>query len=702
MNKVKNDIMGRAYLVASFCLLFGLIVFGKVIYIQYAEGHELKEKAREETIKIEQIEAMRGNILSRNGSLLATTVPVFEVRMDVASPHISTKLFNKKRDSLALMLSRLFNDKSAQKYRQILQNARNKGNRYLLIQRNVDYGQLKQMREFPIFRRGKFKGGLIALQQNKRKMPFGMLAKRTIGYELEKENISVGLEGAFSEQLKGESGARVVRKVSGGYWIPVNYGKDIEPRNGSDVITSIDVNIQDVAENALWRQIEAHNARAGCAIVMEVETGEILAMANLSRDKNGNLGEYYNFAIAERFEPGSTFKLASMLVALEDDQIELDDTIYTAKGSYKYANRTMYDDHAFDNEFTSVRTIFQHSSNVGISRIIHRSYKDNPEKYISGIKRLSLDKAVGFEIPGEGTPYIKSTKDKSWSAVSLPWMSIGYELQLTPLQTLSLYNAVANGGKMVKPHIVKEIRKAGKTIKKYDTEVIDKSIASEETIALARELLEGVVEDGTATRTFKNSPYTLAGKTGTAQIAINGRYDKSNYNATFAGYFPADNPKYSCIVVIHRPRSGSIYASTLAVPVFRSIADRVYATDLAIHAGKKYENQENTSIPAIWSAYYPDLKEVYSELDIDCPLLPDNTKWVISRREDDSISMAERSILSYSIPDVRGMMARDAVYMLEDLGLSVNISGFGKVKNQSIPAGSSVKKGSEIKLTLAI
>ncbi len=702
MKKVRNDILGRAYFIASLASILGLLILGKVVYIQQVEGHELRQKAQEESIRLESIEAMRGNILSRNGSLLATTVPMFEIRMDIASPHISTKLFNSKRDSLALMLSKLFHDKTRQKYSSILQNARDKGNRYLLIQKNVDYGQLKKLSKFPIFRRGKYKGGLISLQQNKRKMPFGMLAERTIGYEIKDAGISVGLEGRYSEYLEGESGVRLVRKIAGGYWIPVDYSQDIEPQNGSDIVTSIDVNIQDVAENALLLQMKKQNAVAGCAIVMEVSTGEILAMANLKKNKKGEYGEYFNYAIAESMEPGSTFKLASIIAALEDNIVALDDTIYTGDGHWKYENRTMNDDHKIDEGFPTVRKVFEKSSNVGVSRIIDRGYRKRPQKYIDRLYDMSLNKPLGFELAGEGTPYIKNPDDPSWSLVSLPWMSIGYEVLLTPLQVLTLYNAVANDGKMVKPILAKEIRKAGKTTKVFETEVIKNSIASQKTIQKAQDLLVGVATDGTVETVFKNSPYTLGGKTGTAQIAINGRYDKTHYNATFAGYFPAKNPKYSCIVVISRPSAGKFYASSVAAPVFKAIADRVYATDLAIHRGLITDSITGTGVtPAIWSGYYPDLKQIYNELQIDAPEMGNDARWVTIHRDEDKLEFKERNILQKRVPDVRGMAAKDAIYMLESLGLEVKINGMGRVSKQSLNPGGTFKKGNKIELLLA-
>ncbi|MCK4639399.1 MAG: penicillin-binding protein 2, partial [Bacteroidales bacterium] len=424
-----------------------------------------------------------------------------------------------------------------------------------------------------------------------RKMPFKELAKRTIGYENKKENLFVGLEGAYSEYLEGKKGKQLRQRICNGDWKPIQDENEIEPQNGKDIITTIDINIQDVAENALLEHLKEHKAFQGCAILMEVETGYIKAIANLQYDSSDNkYKESYNYAFAENVEPGSTFKLASMIAVIEDRKVNLSDTIDTGDGWIVYYNRTMRDAYKIRDGKITCREAFEKSSNVGVSMIIWDAYKKNPEKFVEHLYDMSLNKPLGIEFQGEGHPFIKHPKDKKiWYGTTLPWMSVGYEISLTPLQILTFYNAVANGGKMVKPMFVKEIRQTGKTIKTFKPVVINKSICSKRTIDTVQSLLEGVVERGTA-KSLNNSIYKIAGKTGTAQIANKNKgYNKGFYNASFVGYFPADDPKYSCIVVVNKPSGGKYYGSSVAAPVFKEIADKVYATQLDIHQQNEEE-----------------------------------------------------------------------------------------------------------------
>lgn len=672
------------------------------MYIQFVEGNELKQKAEEQSLRYFNIEAVRGNICTADGSLLATSIPIFDIRMDVASPLISNAYFQNHIDALTRELSKLFNDKSKYQYKKSLLRERKKGNRYYLIKRNVTYEQLKKLRGFPIFNRGKYRGGLIIIPKTKRKKPFGLLAERTIGYENINENLYVGIEGAFSEYLSGRNGKQLRRRINNGDWVPVFDENEVEPENGNDIITTIDLNVQDVAESALYNHLIEHQAEWGCAVLMEVETGQIKAIANLTKDKKTNTyKEVYNYAVGTSIEPGSTFKLASMLVLLEDDKINLKDTIDIGKGYTVYHGLTIKDVHGVRDGRVSKKEVFTLSLNTGVSRLVYNAYSTNPQKYINRLYDMSINQKSGIDIPGEGEPLIKNTKNKSWSKVSLPFMSIGYELRMTPMQLLTFYNAVANNGKMVRPMFVKEIRQAGKTIKTFDTEFIDKSICSDATIEKAHELLEGVVESGTA-QSLNKSVYKIAGKTGTAQIAnLNKGYDKTNYNASFVGYFPADNPKYSCIVVVSKPSTGRYYASSVAVPVFKEIADKVYATDLEIHQHKETEPSD-AAYPVYATGYQEELKYVYQTLGIPLDLLSTNSEWAIALKADSAVRLDTRIIKEGLVPNVKGMGAKDAVYVLENLGLKVKIQGRGFVREQSLSPGSRVKKGNMITLKLAV
>jgi cell division protein FtsI (penicillin-binding protein 3) len=696
----KRTILVRTYLIYFMVLLFGLAILGKAAWIQLVEGHEWREKAERMTLRYETIKPVRGSIYSADGKLLAVSVPVFEIRMDVASNHISDEFFRTKVDSLAMRLSWLFGDRSPAQYKRALVQARDQNNRYFLIKRNVSYAELKELRTLPVFNLGRFRGGLIVIESTRREKPFNNLAYRTIGWDREGSDNDVGIEGAYSEVLSGVGGQRIMQRIGSGMWRPLSDGYEISPKNGKDIVTTIDAIIQDVAHDALLRQMQTNEAEQGCVVLMEVETGHVRAIVNLMRTGRNTWEEHYNYAIAHSSEPGSTFKLASMLAALEDKVIDLNDSIETGEGVTFFSNRRMSDVQRGGHGTITVQHAFEVSSNVGISRIIYEHYKDNPQQFIRRIHNMSLNQPLGIEIPGEGMPYIKDVDDMSWSRISLPWISIGYELKLTPLQTLTFYNAVANNGRMMKPIFVKEISEAGRTVKRFDPVVINSSIASRRSIAKAQDMLEGVVENGTI-RHLKTSAYKIAGKTGTARIADGtSGYNDRDYNASFVGYFPADNPKYSMIVVISKPRMGIYYGSQLAAPVFREIADKVYSISLDIQPDVTWaSNLEST--PRIIAGKREDLLKTLSKLNY--PVINNSdTEWVSARIESDTVTINNRQVPADRVPNVIGMSARDATYILEKLGLRVNINGMGIVRRQSPNPGASLRQHSEINLQLNI
>lgn len=698
---IKADILWRVFLVYIAMFIFGLAIIAKVIYIQVAEGDELLARADSLTIRYFNVEASRGNICAVDESLLATSVPMFDIRMDVASPLISNEDFQQQVGPLADGLSRLFKNKSAWEYKSTLIKQRQKGNRYFLIRNNVTYEELQVLRELPLLKRGKYKGGLIIQPKTRRQKPFGSLALRTIGYENATEDLYVGLEGAYTEVLSGKNGKQLRRRINNGDWVPVFDENEVEPVNGRDIITTIDVNLQDVAESSLYDHLVEHNARWGCAVLMEVETGHIKAIANLTRiNGTSKYREDYNYAVGQSVEPGSTFKLPSMIALFEDGLTNLDDTMDIGKGYAMYSGLTIKDVHGIRDGKVSIREVFEKSSNVGVSKLVNEKYSSQPRKFIDRLYEMSLNESLDLEIPGEGTPYIKNPKDKSWSKVSLPFMSIGYELRLTPLQTLTFYNAIANNGRMVRPMFVKEIREAGRVQKRFETVTINKSVCSDQSLAMAHEILEGVVQQGTAT-SLKSAPYRVAGKTGTAQIATpNKGYDKTNYNASFVGYFPADNPKYSCIVVVSRPSTGRYYASSVAVPVFKEIADKVYATNLEIQQEDTLPN--STSYPLYATGYQEELKKLYHSFEIPLDSMSTNAEWAIALQSDSSVLLDTRIFREGLVPNVKGMGARDAVYVLENLGLKVQVTGRGFVREQSIKAGTRLTKGGQITIRLSV
>ncbi|HVA98299.1 MAG TPA: penicillin-binding protein [Bacteroidia bacterium] len=680
-----------------------------MIEIQFVQGAQWKAKAQSLTMENKDIQAVRGSIFASGGSLLATSLPYYDVGMDVNTEYLTDEIFNKNIDSLCYSLTNLFKDRSKSDFYKLLVNARQKGDRYVLLKRNVSYDELQEMKKFPLYRLGRNKGGMVFLQTDKRERPFKLLAARTIGYE--RDGIQpVGLEGAYNAELSGTSGQRLMQKIAGGVWMPVNDDNEVEPQDGCDLVSTIDINIQDVAEHALLQQLITHKADHGCVVLMEVKTGKIKAIANLTRVDSSDYDESYNYAIGSATEPGSTFKLASLITAIQDGYVKPTDSVSLENGTHHYFDRVMHDADNDEHGYVTVQRAFEISSNVGISKVIYQHYSKQPQKFVDGLIRLGLNKPLDLSIPGVGIPYIPNTNDKDWSGTTLPWMAIGYGVTITPLQTLTLYNAVANNGKMVNPQFVSEIKRQGQIVKTFKTEVINPSICSQKTIETVQKMLEGVVLYGTA-KNLRGGSYTVAGKTGTAQIAKGATgYKKGSevsYQATFVGYFPANKPEYSCIVMVSAPSNNVYYGALVAGPVFKEIADKVYATNLEIHqAINNVEPPFALKAPEINSGYQPDINQVLSDLKIHSFSENVNSDWVFGHLTDSSkvelySKKADSDLKKEEVPNVIGMQAEDAIYLLENAGLHVKIIGDGTIIKQSIDAGTKITKGAQIVLELS-
>lgn len=700
--KNKKDILLRIYLTYFFVCVFAVLIVFKMIKIQILDGEEWRAKAETLNMDLKSIDAIRGNIYADDGSLLATSIPIFEIRLDVNIPALTDEIFNEKVDSLAYHLATYFQDKTKSEYLRKLKQAREQGNRYLLVQRNVNYNQLQDIKQFPILRRGRFKGGFIAIQQNKRERPFKVLAARTIGYD--REDIKpVGLEGAYRNELKGIQGRRLEKRLAGGIWMPIGDGNEVDPQDGADIHTTINVNIQDVAQKALLDQLVRQDAAHGCVVLMEVKTGYVKAIANLSRGKDGGYYEYYNYAIGESTEPGSTFKLASVISALEDGLIDIRDTIDTKRGVVRYYDTEMTDSKKGGYGKITLQRAFEVSSNVGISKMIHEGYSKDPQRFIDRLYKMNLHEPLGLEIAGEGSPKIIKPGDSDWYGTTLTSMSIGYSVKSTPLQILSFYNAVANNGKMVKPQFVKEVRRGGRVERVNKPVVINEAICSKETIAKVRGMLEGVVENGTA-RNLRNANFNIAGKTGTARIA-NAQYgydydSKVSYQASFVGYFPAEDPKYSCIVVVNAPSKDVYYGNLVAGPIFKEIADKVYAGSIDIH--EEIVPTENLALnPHVKFGNHTDLTSVFKTLNINVNIKSPDAPWVVALQKEEGLEIDQRIIHDEQVPNVVGMGVRDALYLLENQGLVVRVKGSGTVTKQSVQAGSKIEKGKEVILELS-
>ncbi len=708
--EVKKDILWRVYLVYFIVCVFGVSIISRVFFIQFSEGEMWRAKAKSLTTAYRDIEAVRGNIYDSEENLLATSLPFYEIGMDVTTDYLRNlpkDVFKASADSLASNLASLFPNKSKREYYSELIKARKSDDRYIVLARNVSYKDLQKVKKFPLLRKGRNKGGFVYLQTNRRELPFKVLAARTIGYDRGEDQKPVGIEGAYTDYLKGTSGQRLMQKIAGGVWMPVNDENEIEPQDGCDIISSIDVNIQDVAEHALLTQLISNKAAYGCVVLMEVKTGYIKAIANLSRKDSCSYNENYNYAIGTATEPGSTFKLASLLAVMEDGYADLDDIIDLEDGKHRYYDRVMKDSHEPEVKKVTLQRVFEISSNVGVSKIITQYYSKDPQKFVDRLYSMNLNVPLKMTIPGEATPRIKSTKDKDWYGTSLPWISIGYESLITPMQTLTLYNAVANNGIMVKPLFVKAINKKGKAVKSFPPEIINPAICSKATIDKAKQMLEGVVLNGTA-RNLAAASYRIAGKTGTAQIANNGLYkngSKVSYQASFVGYFPAENPKYSCIVIVNGPSNGIYYGNIVAGPIFKEIADKVYASSLDIHKEINKDASHIPNVPMAKSGNQKELQYVLHNLNIRDQSNDNEAEWVNSEIKDStSIVLSERKVQSELrkniVPDLKGMMAQDALYLLENSGLQVFINGKGIIIKQSIEPGTKFTKGSKIVLDL--
>lgn len=669
MQSTEKSIMNKLYFTSGAMFIFALLVVYKIVTIQFVEGDQYRSIADNRTIKDDIIPANRGNVYSVGGSLLATSVPKYDIRIDLVTP--SHKNYEAFIEPLCDSLASFYNT-SSEEYKRKLRLARENKNRYFLLARNLDYSQYLQFRDFPLLNLGAFKGGLIVEQTTKRDYPMGSIAQRLIGYERfdDQGNVTrVGIDGAFGEKyLRGEDGKRRKQKIGKGQWKPIEDYNQVEPQDGYDVYTTIDVNIQDIAHHALLEQLEYYKADHGTVVVMETKTGEIRAISNLGRNKEGLYYERLNYAVGESHEPGSTFKLMALAVALEDRVIDTTTMVDTKKGVLSYYGKKVKDSKKGGYGNISVAKAFEVSSNTGIVKAIHNAYKENPQKFVDGLYRMNLKDSLGLPLIGEGKSIIPDPRIKNgrWSGIALQWMAYGYGVSFTPLQTLTFYNAIANDGVMVRPKFLREIKEIDTSIKTFSTEVINPRICSEETVLKLQQLLKNVVEKehGTGHGLYSDK-FSMAGKTGTCQKDYVNK-DQLNYISSFSGYFPADDPKYSCIVVIHEPdKSVGYYGADVAGPVFKKIAQKIF-TDAPVIDEINDLNQKSETVKASYDNYY-------------------------------AVAQKYKTIM----PNLKGMSAMDAISILENMGLKVRTQGNGTVSKQSVKSGQKVKPQSVITLVLS-
>ena len=669
MSEKETNILNKLYFISGCMFIFALLVVFKLSKIQFVQGEAYRSLAEKRSIKNVIIPANRGNVYSVDGSLLATSVPKYDIRIDLVTS--SERNFQSNIQALCDSIS-VFNGSSSLELQKRIREARQNKNRYFLLARNIDYSDYLRFRSYPLLNLGAFRGGLIVEQTTKRDYPLGGIAQRSVGYERIDDNglvTRVGIDGAFGEKyLSGIDGKRLKQSIGKGQWKPIDDFNQTEPQDGYDVYTTIDVNIQDIAHHALLEQLEKYNADHGSVVVMETKTGAIRAISNLGRNAEGKYYERLNYAVGESHEPGSTFKLMALAVALDDQKIDTTTIVDTKKGVLSFYGKKVRDSKKGGYGKISVAEAFEVSSNTGIVSVINDAYKENPSKFIDGLYSMNLSDSLGLPIVGEGKSVIPDPRIKNnrWSGIALQWMAYGYGVSFTPLQTLTFYNAIANDGKMVKPRFIEEIRAIDKSIKTFETKVINPQICSKETVQKLQKLLQNVVKKkhGTGHGLYTDN-FSMAGKTGTCQKDYRNK-ELLNYISSFSGYFPAENPKYSCIVVIHEPdKTVGYYGADVSGPVFKKIAQKIYTSAPVLDVIDNI-NQKSLAVEEQYQNYF-------------------------------STSEKYKTVM----PNLKGLPAMDAIAILENMGLQVKIVGQGKVKKQSINRGEKVVPKTTVILELS-
>ncbi len=679
---VKKDILWRVYLTFFVMVAFAAVVISQTVNLQFFQAKQIKSSVVAKIADYREVEANRGDIYSSDGSLMATSMTFYMVGMDCSSKALTDEYFNENIAGLSDSLSALLGGKTPNEFKRELEHCRKTKKRWYKLHDGLTYTQFKRLKQFPMFKnKGKYESGLVYTRKIERKRPYQM-ASRTLG---KGEESQIGIEGAFNLYLRGENGLQYQRKIGEGIWVPIDDAGSIDPIDGGDVYTTIDMSIQDIAETELLRKLRYHGAEHGCVVVMEVATGKVKAIANLkATDTAGTYQEYVNYAVMEKSEPGSVFKLASLLVGIEEGKFDANTMVDTKGGSVTFYDKKIVDSHG-PYGIISVKRILEVSSNVGTSMLINEFYGKNPSAFVNRLYKFGLTESLNLDIKGEPSPNIKSPGTPGWSGLTLPIMSYGYDMEITPLQTLAFYNALANNGYRVKPMFVERVVEKDGSIKTFHPEVSKSPICSQKTIANAKDMLEGVVINGTA-KAIQSDKYKIAGKTGTAWFGYTRKKDEErHYRSTFVGYFPADKPKYSIIVIVSDPRKNGYYGGEVSAPVFKAISDRIYANMIDSAKLKK------TSVsPLVAEKLKPATMEDEAALakKMAVKSIPNQKKIVVPALGDTKV------------PDVTGMGLKDGVFLLENMGLVVKVQGRGVIRKQSLLPGTQIIKGSEIIIEL--
>ncbi len=708
--EVKRDILWRVYLCFLGMVVLSMLILGKAVYIQRFQGEHWRSMSDSMHQKIQELDADRGTIYSEDGQMLSTSLPQFDIYIDFMADGLrekNGKVFKANVDSFALSLSNFFNDKSTAQYKKELQGGYTKKSRYYPLRKKLTFDEYKTFRQFPLVKLGRNKSGIIVEENSKRVSPFGLLANRTIG--LSREHIAsngkmkkqnVGLEKSYDSLLTGQKGQRLVRYVAGGA-VPVE-GFQVEPENGKDIFTTIDVNIQDITQNALLRMMEKSEAQYGTCIVMETKTGKIKAIANLGRRPDGGYWEDDNYALRTT-EPGSTVKLATLLAVLDKGSSNLTDMVEVGSaGRMQVGPRMVNDAERSPKAVLTVKECFAHSSNVGMSKLALKAFGNDPKSFREYLHRYHLDQRSPIDLTDVPKPMLAPLDPKNGGLMNMLTMSFGYAINVSPLQTLTLYNAIANDGKMMKPYLVNSIQSNGIVVKQFEPTVIDNNLCSPETAKAARESMEAVVTEGTGRPAFKDMPFAVAGKTGTAHVADgNIKYGHGVYQASFVGYFPANNPQYSCIVVVRtKPHAALHYGGQLGAPVFREIAIKLYSMYVEQKSANPFTPKKD-SAAYFYAGNTKDIKNVFQAFSMKYADSVQENKWASVYASNFQPVIRTNAVAEKRMPNVKGMGLKDALYLLESMGLKVSVSGKGKVMNQSIAPGTSLAKGLTVALELS-
>lgn len=702
MPQIKQSILVRIRIAFLGLSIFAALILVRILSIQVVDGERWLRVAQENGLKYREVSATRGNILSDNGGFLATSLPFYQLAIDATIA--DSKMFEESVDSLSVLLANFFEDKTDSAYAAELREARLTQNRYYVVSRRVvvSHQERKALETWPLIKEGRLGGGAIFEKVDRRFRPYSSLARRTVGFLVNTDSTGEakgrGLEFSFNDDLAGIDGEALYQRIAGGRWKPVDDESMVRTVNGHDIQTTLNVQVQEKATEILESALQKHKAKYGTLVLMEVETGEIKAMVNLGLMEGGEYAEDYNYAVQGLVEPGSTMKTASMMALLEATDIGVNDTVNTEEGQYMfYDDCIMIDAALYGYGKLPVQKVFEKSSNIGVSKLIFKHFQDRPDVYVNYLDKFGLTTPIGFQMKGEGEPVVSRPGGETWSGCSLPWLSIGYEIQLTPLQMLTFYNGIANAGKLIEPLLVKKILKASHFVEQeFTAKVINPKMCSDRSLYILQGMLEGVVERGTADNIYTEK-YKIAGKTGTTHKVQRGKYvDK--YYTSFVGYFPADRPKYSCIVAIDEPRKDSHFGGDVAAPVFREMADWLFVRGVDHHL--EDEPSLASDMPSIYAGNYKDIQMLCEQLGLAS--LPMNTEsWVKTQVQGDTIMLKDHAQPEEFIPDVRGMSLKDALYLLENRGVSVRvIGGKGRVKQQSLYPGRKVRRSDVVYLTL--